>query len=438
MRFGIFYDHHLPRASAKLDPVTRCVAALAVVLTLAACGGVTSAGVPRPAPRINAASAAVAVQSTNALALDLLRRLGAASANTVFSPYSIQAALAMVDAGAAGETASQIGRTLHAQSAPSLETGNAALTTRLAAATAQPRGAPAHDLADLHLANGLWIQSGLSLMPPFVRTLAQDFGAAPASVDFQRQPGPARRAINDWVAAHTAKLITNLMPPGSITVQTAMVLANAIYLKAHWSSPFDPSATSPGTFFATARVRVRAPFMTQPPTLLSYARGAGYQAVDLPYRSSTLSMLVVMPSPGTLERFEQRLSVPSLTGLEKSLAPRLVDLRMPRFHLVLHAELSQALAALGMPLAFGDRADFSGITAQAPLKIAAVEHGADLKVDEFGTVAAAATGISLTPTAVAPSPVTRLTLDHPFLLFLRDDVTGAVLFAGRVADPTGT
>jgi serpin B len=172
--------------------------------------------------------------------------------------------------------------------------------------------------------------------------------------------------------------------------------------------------------------------------MLYDGRGAGYEAVDLPYLYSTLSMLVVMPSRGTLGRFEQGLGVGSLTRVAASLRPRQVALRMPRFHIVEHAELNQVLSALGMPLAFSDQADFSGITAQIPLKIATVQHSADLKVDEYGTVAAAATGVALMPTAVAPSPVTRLTLDHPFLLFLRDDATGAVLFAGRLADPTAS
>ena len=109
---------------------------------------------------------------------------------------------------------------------------------------------------------------------------------------------------------------------------------------------------------------------------------------------------------------------------------------MPRFHLHGHAQLNDVLGALGMPLPFTDRANFSRITPQIALKIQDVEHGADLMVDEQGTVAAAATGISFEPTAAPGGPLRRITLDHPFLLFLRDDNSGAILFAGRVADPS--
>jgi serpin B len=409
-----------------------------VSLLIAACGGSTSATGTQTAPAepTAPAGAALAVRSTNQLAIDLLKRLGTPDSNTVFSPYSIQAALAMVDTGAAGDTATQIGAVLHAHSAASLASANAVLSRRLAAATARPQNAAAGSLAQLSIANGLWLQSGLRLKPQFTATLASGFGAAPQAVDFRRQPESARHLINAWVSSRTAKLITDLMAPGSITVQTALVLANAIYLKARWSSPFASSSTAPGTFLTASGAKVNGPFMTQPSTPLSYARARGYRAIELPYRSSTLSMLVVMPSRGTLGRFERSLTVGSLAGVIGALKPTLVDLHMPRFHLVAHTELSRTLAALGISLAFSNTADFSGITAQTPLAISAVEHGADLKVDEAGTVAAAATGIALAPTAVAPGQITQLSLDHPFLLFLRDDQSGAILFAGRVSDPT--
>ncbi|HWE32453.1 MAG TPA: serpin family protein [Solirubrobacteraceae bacterium] len=147
---------------------------------------------------------------------------------------------------------------------------------------------------------------------------------------------------------------------------------------------------------------------------------------------STLSMLLVMPAPGTLASFERHVP---LAGIVRSLRTKLVDLRMPRFRLALHQELNPVLEALGMPLAFSDGADFSGITHAVGLKLQAVEHGATLTADEQGTVAAAATGISTEPTAILGGPAVQLTLNHPFLLFLRDRDTGAVLFAGRVVNP---
>lgn len=376
---------------------------------------------------------APAVRATNTLAVELLKRLRG-QGNLVFSPYSIEAALAMVDQGAAGATAAQIAHVLGVSDAAALAGPNLALSNALQSAVTPPSGTKVSDVAQLLIANGLWVQDGLSLQSPFTSTLGQDFGAAPETADFAGDAPAARQAINSWVAAHTGQLIKNLMDPGAVTAQTAMVLADAIYLKAHWASPFEKSMTAPAPF-TTAAGRVRTPFMSQSEASFGYGRGRGYVAVELPYMNSTLAMLAVMPTAGTISAFEHSLTAAGLSHLAGSLKDRLVDLSMPKLRLKLHTDLSAALSGLGMPAAFSDQADFSGITHDTSLKIAAIEHGADLRLDESGTVAAAATGISLEPTAVAPGLEAHVSLNHPYLLFLRDDATGAILFAARVADP---
>jgi serpin B len=406
-------------------------AVAAVVAALVSGGGAAARSHGRSAPSSTADAAAV--RASNRLALALLPRLGNGG-NLVFSPYSIQAALAMVDQGAAGQTATQLGHVLGTPNSATLAAAEAALSGQLRTAVAPPAGAAAAEIAHLLIANGLWVAHGLSLEPPFQNTLSNDFGAAPQTLDFGAQPDAARQTINDWVAQHTAQLIKNLMPPGTIDNHTALVLANAIYLKAHWASPFTKSETSPRPFTTATGQRVTAPFMTQDPFELPYTRTRAYTAIEMPYEDSTLSMLAVMPS-GTIGHFQRKLTPAALARLTGSLRPRFVDLRMPRFQLALHSELNDALSALGMPVAFTDAADFSRITHDTGLKVQAVEHGAVLKVDEQGTVAAAATGISLTPTAIRIGPSINVTLNHPFLLFLRDDRTGAILFAARVVDP---
>lgn len=378
-----------------------------------------------------------AVTATNSLAFKLLPRLGG-DGNVVFSPYSIQTALAMLDQGAAGSTATQIAHVLGGQGSEELGSANGVLAQRLREAVTAPKGAPPADMAKLLVADALWVQSGLPLESPFQSTLTQDFGAPPEATNFATDPESAREAINAWAAAHTEQLIKNLMPPGSIDAFTKLVLANAIYLKARWENPFVKSSTADGSFFTTAGRHVTVPFMTEPSFAAEYGSGAGFQAIDLPYADSSLSMLAVMPFQGTLGRFEHRIGPSALSRIAGSLAMHQVDLRMPRLTLRLHTSLNQTLESLGMTEAFGPQADFSGITHQVALQIEDVEHGAYMRVDEAGTVAAAATGISTYPTAVLGGPVVRLSLNHPFLLFLRDDTTGAILFAGRVTNPAGS
>jgi serpin B len=428
-----------PRARRRRLRRRRTAALAALVAALAGCASAASAPVAQPARPARAAATAQptratapiasAVRAGESLGLALLGRLGHGAGNVVFSPYSIETALSMVGEGARGSTARQIDHVLQTRSPAAVAAGLGAIDRRLTAASTAPN-APRVDVA-----NGLWVQSGLELKQPFTRALATLFGAPPQLTDFAGAPETARQGINAWVAARTQNLIGNLFPPGTITHQTAAVLANAIYLAAHWANPFTRARTAPGPFYPGAGAPVHMPFMTEAPTEFAYARHAGYRAIDLPYLNSTLSMLLVMPAPGTLATFERALTEPELARVERSLSPRRVDLHLPRFELKFDTALNTVLSHLGMPIAFTDAANFSGMTGQTQLKIAAVEHAADLKVDEQGTVAAAATGISVEPTAVPVGPTTTLRLDHPFLAFLRDDATGAILFVAQVTNP---
>ncbi len=413
--------------------------ALAAAMLVAGCGGRAPGGSPeQQTPKRTSASATAAVTSANGLAVDLLQRVGTPVENTVFSPYSIQAALAMVDAGAAGETAMQINRVLRSRSAPELAASNATLANNLEGATHAPGGADAKHGVNLSIANSLWLQSGFDVKHTFTDALTRDFAASAQQLDFAKDADGARGTINAWVAARTAGHIQGLMPRGSITGDTKLVLANAVYLKAHWAHPFDKGATSPGPFFTGDGTQRTAQIMGLPATPLPFTTSRRYDAVELPYERSTLSMLIVMPRRHALPAFQRSLTPASLGALVAALHSGRVKVLLPKFHLMVHTDLVPTLASLGMPVAFSARADFSGITTAVPLAIGTVQHGAEVRVDEQGTVAAAATGASVIATAVAPAPAPTIDVNHPFLLFLRDRVTGAVLFAGRVNDPTAS
>jgi serpin B len=166
---------------------------------------------------------------------------------------------------------------------------------------------------------------------------------------------------------------------------------------------------------------------------LPYAAGPGWRAVELPYVGGKLAMLVIVPDD--LAAFEGTLDGEALDRITGALASNHVDLALPKFGAESKVALGSVLAALGMPTAFTDAADFSGITTQEPLLISAVIHQANIDVDEKGTTAAAATAVVMVATGAPLEPVT-LTVDRPFLFALRDVETGAVLFLGRIADPS--
>ena len=369
--------------------------------------------------------------ATGAFGLDLMHAMGG-SENLVLSPDSVATALAMAGSGAAGQTAAQIASVLHLKTPSSFTAIGALQGTIASEQAAAAQGDPKAPTLDL--ANALFLQGGFPLNPAFVSGLQEHFGAGPQSVDFKGDLSGSLKTINEWVSDHTNGIIGQLFE--SLPEKTRLVLADAVYLKASWLYPFTPGATSPAPFHSPAgSSSVQFMHETQ---RLRYGSGRGYAAVDLPYRASTLSLLVVLPVGRSLGAPQHQLATSGLAGVVHGLSPKLVQLSLPRFHLRTQTSLNQALEALGMRAAFSEAADFSGITAAEQLKIALVEHAADFKVDEAGTEAAAATGVVVEPTSAEvgrPPHAVVFNANHPFLFFLRDDRTGAVLFAGRLNNP---
>jgi serpin B len=166
-----------------------------------------------------------------------------------------------------------------------------------------------------------------------------------------------------------------------------------------------------------------------------YGTGAGWTAVEVPYANESTTLLAVLPDVGTLDAFETSLDAPRLAAIVSSLHPTDLFLNMPRFTMHTSTDLVAPLGALGMVQAFDDRADFSGIDGARDLVLTHVVHQTWVDVSESGTQAAAATGVSGEELNIIVTPPT-ITLDRPFVVFVRDNPTGAILFEGRVADPT--
>ncbi len=368
--------------------------------------------------------------ATGALGLDLLRRLGAGG-NTVLSPDSIATAVAMTGTGARGVTAQQMAATLHV-AAPSAFRGFGVLQSTI---TAEQAAAAAGDPQppQLDIANALFVQDSYPLESAFTTGLANNFGAAPQPVDFIDDPTASLQTINSWVSAQTNGIIPAIL--GQLDPATRLVLANALYLKAQWASQFPPQATSTAPFQASGGP-VTVAYMHQK-SPYQYAKGSDYAAVDLPYAGSTLSLLVVLPVGTSVGQLQSALTEPMLARIVAHEKTTNVNLSLPRFEVSLQTDISQQLQALGMTDAFDANADFSGITTANQLQIGQVVHAANFTVQERGTVAAAATVVTgeVVSLQVAPGPTVEMNVDRPFLFFLRDDKTGAVLFAGRVAQP---
>ncbi|KYF60603.1 hypothetical protein BE11_19810 [Sorangium cellulosum] len=376
-------------------------------------------------------------RSNTSFALDLGRALAGPTDNLIYSPFSVSTALAMTYAGARNATEQAIAEAMRfelpqARLHPAFNHVDLELKTR-----ARDPGEATGVGFRLHTANAIWSHLDLTIKPSFLKVLGENYGAPVRLADFDRPP-EAEGLINAWVSDQTLGKIPELLK-GVLTEESRLVLVNAISFEAAWRTPFEEDATQPGTFRRGDDTSVTAQMMHG---RQSTRHGADdrWEAVEIPYDGSDVSMFLVMPTAGTAEAFEASLDGEALEGLIASMQYRSVDITMPKFSFESSASLKQALAGLGMDVAFGPDADFTGILGGGGVQIQDVIHKAVIDVDEAGTEAAAATAVVLAVTgsggAVDPPDPASIVLDHPFFFFVRDLPTGAILFAGRVNDPT--
>ena len=270
----------------------------------------------------------------------------------------------------------------------------------------------------------------------YLDTLAVNYGAGINLLDFIGNPDSSRITINDWVAQRTADKITDLLATPDITSATRLVLTNAVYLNAAWNEPFDPSNTRDGAFTLLDGSTVTTKLMGAELVGATGLAGAGFSAVSLPYQDTALSLLLVVPDEGTFAAFESAFDGSHLDAVIAGLTAQQVILSLPRFSVETPQDFVPLLESLGMTSAFQfGTADLSGMDGTKQLYVSKIAHKAFIAVAEKGTEAAAATAVVVQNGSAAPSGLI-VSADRPFLFFLRDQPTGAILFAGRVLDPT--
>ncbi|MFT5877823.1 MAG: serpin B [Dokdonia sp.] len=367
----------------------------------------------------------------NAFAMELYHVIGANEyGNIFFSPFSISTALAMTYAGVDGITAKEIGETMHfAENKPEfhIEYGK-----YLHAITENAKGN-----IEWSIANKLWGERRYQLQPSFVALHKEAYHSSLERVNFVESPEIAREEINDWVAAKTKDKIQDLLPEGSITRDTRLVLTNAIYFKGDWLYPFDTKKTKNQKFFLSPNKNIEVPFMNFEGAL-NYLESADYQIIRLPYAGDKQSMVVVLPKTADM-LYAVSTQMNTAVFNQMLTAPKpLVHLQLPKFKMTLPISIKKYLKQLGMSIPFTNKADFSKMTLTNDLYISEVVHKAFIEVSEKGTEAAAATAAVMTMKSMAvpkPIPPLAFTVDHPFLMYIMDNDTKTILFMGRVMNP---
>jgi serpin B len=348
--------------------------------------------------------------------------------NVVISPVSLATGLGMAYLGARGATATTMARVLH------LPTTGQSLAAGLAARAALLGSLNRRGVA-FSTSDRIWADPTLVTNRGFVAALRAGYQAGLTHVPLLTMPEQARAKINAAVAADTRGHITDLLPPGSIPPNAiGWLLTDALYLNANWKHPFNHAMTQPGSF-STARGKVTVQYMSG--VSLAVTKASGWTAVSLPYRGNRLSMLALLPRTAG-QGAAGGCQLPT-TGAVSTLVAGLAathiqtEIALPKVKLASSYPLQGVLTSLGMGIAFGGRADFSGLSPQACC-IGFVRHAATLAVAEKGTVASAATAVGIMPSAGH----LVLSFDRPYMLMLRDSLTGEPLMLAWVANPASS
>jgi serpin B len=363
----------------------------------------------------------------------LYRTLSASPGNLAFSPWSISVALAMLQAGADGETRTEIEAALgHPGAGDGLCDVFGGLVAEISTG-ARTGSAP----IELSLANALWCQAGYPVRPSLVEVLRRLLGAEIREADFTRGPAEAARRVNEWVAKATRRRIPELLSEAQLDPLTRVLLVNALYFKARWQSPFVEGLTRPEPFHLSGGGCIDVAMMHRS-AYYRYAREGSVQALEVPYLSDRFAMVILLPDEGTLESVQRQLGPADIGALIAAMTTRDTRLSLPRFRIRPSGRsLRSPLEAIGIKTAFGSDADFSGISTEPGFALGDLVHSVFVDVDECGTEAAAATGLMMLGLDLnKPRRPIDFRVDRPFVFVLRDGPTGTILFMGRVVDPT--
>ena len=373
------------------------------------------------------------VAANNDFAMDLYAEIkndpSHAGKNIFFSPFSISTALAMIYAGAKGNTKLQMGNVLNLDGVRRVNDGFRQLCHAL--------DDPAHAYT-LNVANALFRCETYPFRQAYLDLVSRSYHSLLKSMDFAGAPEVSRRYINKWVADKTNNKILNLLDFGSVDVSTMVVVVNAIYFKGLWESPFDTFDTFSAPFYTSSSDSVDVDMMNKYMAPYFYANlpHLDCQIIELPYAGGDVSMYILLPNAvDGLAALEDRLTVATLKDAISSMRQKDLDVTLPKFKLTQKLDLSAFLKSMGMVDVFdASVADLSGIdSVPGSLSISAIVHKAYVDVNEDGTEAAAATGIMVG--AGMPLDTVYFNADHPFLFFIREKVSGSILFSGRLMVP---
>lgn len=376
-------------------------------------------------------------EDQNKFGWELYRIVKKDEGNLCFSPFSIVSALSIPYLGAEGKTQQQMRETLFFAATPTEQAQSIFKLDDFL--TRHPTNYP--QSYRILTANSLWVQERMRLQSSFLSAVRRDFRSTVQRVNFINATEVSRGKINRWVSHQTNNKIVELIPKGFLTPSTRMVVASALFLKAHWMKPFSKNETHQYPFFLIGKKTITVPMMYQIGSY-PYLELDDVTVLELPLERPSneapeLVVDIVLPKDKKgLQELEDKLSLSTLQSWFEKMQNSDVSVTLPKFIVNQSLALVDAFKEMGMVAPFTDQADFSGITGNKDLMISKIIHQAYFDLAEGGVEAAAATAASMSLTSMPIDTPKVFKADRPFLFFLRDRQTGVILFIGRLMDPS--
>ncbi|KAM9294389.1 protein Z-dependent protease inhibitor [Gastrophryne carolinensis] len=345
--------------------------------------------------------------------------------NIFFSPLSVSLLLGSLMLGTRGDTYDQLLSGLHWNSF-----GKDRRRTALPSLLKDIKvGILKSDGYSLDLGSLSFVHEQFNLTQDFLNQTVTYFDMAYETIDFHEQQ--AIHYIRDLIREKTRGRISELQD--NIDPQTKLLLLDFIFFKGKWQVPFKPESTNTDTFFINKYTSVRVPMMYKHEKVASmFDKSLSCTVLKLPYRGGA-HMLVVMPEKeGDFDALEDGLSSNTVAAWLDKMKTRKTDIFLPKFQLDQKYKLKTSLEELGIKDIFTGRANFTGMTEDRNLLLSEVTQRAAIEVDEFGTEATAVTGAEI----IAYSLPHTIRINHPFLFMIFDEKFKALLFIGRVTNPT--
>lgn len=367
--------------------------------------------------------------ASNAFGFEFFKKvneISGSSSNMMVSPLSVSMALGMTRNGAANGTLEAMTNTLGFAGMSETDINESYKSVIETYSGLDPK-------VKLQIANSIWYDNNFNAEVAFVNTNQTYFGAEVTKLDFSA--ASAADMINAWVKEKTNSIIPKIID--QIPANAVMYLVNAVYFKGQWKYQFEAKNTVQKPFTLSNGTVVQAPAMSQHATF-SYYKGAGFEAIELPYNQGNFTMSVILPDAGkSVSEIISLLSQENWNAWGKQFADRDIQLQLPKFKYEYEEkQMKPILSGMGMGVAFDpDNADFTRINSGGGLYISRVLHKTYIETNEEGTEAAAVTAVEVGVTSAGPEQTKFVTIDRPFVYFISEKSTSTILFIGTVMNP---